>query len=54
MLPTSGRVFVTEMLAEGTVEVVAEERSRGMERVGGLVVLSRMGTPAREAWIWES
>jgi hypothetical protein len=49
MLPTFGRVFVTETLTEGTSELADEASSRGMERVGALVELSRVGTPASEA-----
>jgi len=49
MLPTLGRVFVTETLTEGISELADEGSSRGIERVGSLVELSSVGSPASEA-----
>ena len=52
MLPTLGRVFLLETLVEGTFELVDGCSKRGMEMVGGFVLLSSEGAPDNEAQIW--
>ena len=49
MLPTLGKVFLFETLIEGTFELVDGGNKRGIEMVGGLVLLSSEGTPDKEA-----
>lgn len=49
MLPTLGRVFLLDTLVEGTFELDDGGNKRGMEMVGGFVLLSSEGAPDKEA-----
>lgn len=49
VLPTLGKVFLLETLDEVTFELLDGGNNRGIEMVGGFVLLSSEGAPDNEA-----